>query len=36
MLFLATGGTYVAGIDMTVSGGMEVGYGKRLKTRACI
>lgn len=29
-LFLATGGTYVTGIDMTVSGGMEVGYGKRL------
>ena len=29
-LFLATGGTYVTGIDMVVSGGMEVGYGKRL------
>lgn len=29
-LFLATGATYVTGIDLPVSGGMEVGYGKRL------
>ena len=29
-LFLATGGTYVTGIDMVVSGGLEVGYGKKL------
>ena len=29
-LFLATGATYVTGIDLPVSGGMEVGFGRRI------
>lgn len=29
-LFLATGGTYMTGAELPVSGGMEVGYGHRL------
>ena len=28
-LFLATGATYVTGMDLPVSGGMEVGFGRR-------